>query len=750
MKLISVIVPVYNVEKYLSKCLESIINQTYQNLEIICVDDGSTDSSPKILEEYAKKDTRIKIITRQNGGLSAARNTGLKNATGEFISFVDSDDWIDLETYEKAIGRFSDDVDSVCYAAAIVCDDGVEDCYEEERLWHSVKYSGKILLKDESFYNLTHTVWNKVYRKSIIDKYNIDFPEGLIHEDFAFYTKYMAFAPRTFCLNEYLYFYRKRQNSIMSENVSSKSSHFLDCLKNFENTYEFFKKYNLLKTHEIVLTRMFCACLCDDYKNAHKSYKKKVLAYANSLVLQIDIGDYFKNDFWIKNIKKKRYWKIHELGLKKPFHNIFSVQKTEDKKIIRLLGIKMSFKRHKSSMKKALEEQKEELYLLLGDSIFASKKNIYNSIDKEQTFSKDIKRPLDERILNALKGLDDFFFYPNNGNLGDVVIAEAEYQMLEDNKFSYRIYDAYNSPNDIAEEPFDLVYGGGGLFVKYWNYQQVKEIFEKPNLRKAVILPSSFYECDDLLDVLDERFTVFCREKRSYDYCISKNSRAKFFLTDDMAFSLDLSRYRLNSFDKNLLKQNLEDISDENLMFLHKNLYQTYKSLFKLIVDELKLKTVEQNGKKVGYFMRGDEEKSISELYVPAIDLSLFACSSCADSGVVRILSKLFMQAIDSVEVVVTDRLHVGLVAALLGKRVFLFDNSYGKVSGIFEQSLRYFENVKILNSPDEIKSALNSVCDKITSSDVRYCDMLSYEEFLKEYLSSAKATGKLYNTIWC
>ena len=750
MTTISVIVPVYNVEKYLSKCLESIINQTYQNLEIICVDEGSTDSSPKILEEYAKKDTRIKIITRQNGGLSAARNTGLKNATGEFISFVDSDDWIDLETYEKAIGHFSDDVDSVCYAAAIVCDDGVDDCYEEERLWHSVKYRGKILLKDESFYNLTYTVWNKLYRKSIIDKYNIDFPEDLIHEDFAFYTKYMAFAPRTFCLNEYLYFYRKRQNSIMSENVSSKSSHFLDCLKNFENTYEFLKKYNLLKTHEIVLTRMFCACLYDDYKNAHNSYKKKVLAYANSLVLQIDIGDYFKNDFWIKNIKKKRYWKIHELGLKKPFHNIFSVQKTEDKKIIRLLGIKMSFKRHKSSMKKALEEQKKELDLLLGDSIFASKKNIYNSIDKEQTFSKDIKRPLDERILNALKGLDDFFFYPNNGNLGDVVIAEAEYQMLEDNKFSYRIYDAYNSPNDIGDKPFDLVYGGGGLFVKYWNYQQVKEIFEKQNLRKAVILPSSFYECDDLLDVLDERFIVFCREKRSFDYCISKNSRAKFFLTDDMAFSLDLSRYRQNSFDKNLLKKNLEDISDENLMFLYKELYQIYKSLFRRVVDELKLKTVEQKGKKVGYFMRGDEEKLISELYVPAIDLSLFACSSCADSGVVRILSKLFMQAIDSVEVVVTDRLHVGLVAALLGKRVFLFDNSYGKVSGIFEQSLRYFENVKILNSPDEIKSALNSVCDSITSSDVRYCDMLSYEEFLKEYLSSTKNTGKLYNTIWC
>ena len=111
-------------------------------------------------------------------------------------------------------------MDSVCYAAAIVCDDGVDDFYEEERLWHSLKYRGKITLKNESFYNLTHTVWNKIYRKSIIDKYNIDFPEGLIHEDFSFYTKYMALAPKTYCLNEYLYFYRKRQNSIMSENVS--------------------------------------------------------------------------------------------------------------------------------------------------------------------------------------------------------------------------------------------------------------------------------------------------------------------------------------------------------------------------------------------------------------------------------------------------------------------------------------------------------------------------------------------------
>jgi glycosyltransferase involved in cell wall biosynthesis len=100
---ISVIIPIYNVEKYLSVCLESVINQTYQNLEIILVDDGSTDACPKICDDYATKDNRIKLIHKKNGGLSDARNIGVKHATGDLISFVDSDDVLSLYFYEKLI-----------------------------------------------------------------------------------------------------------------------------------------------------------------------------------------------------------------------------------------------------------------------------------------------------------------------------------------------------------------------------------------------------------------------------------------------------------------------------------------------------------------------------------------------------------------------------------------------------------------------------------------------------------------------
>ena len=114
-ELISVIVPVYNVEKYLEKCIDSIINQTYQNLEIILVDDGSTDGSGKICDEYSRKDNRIKVIHKENGGLSDARNIGIKNANGGLIGFIDSDDYITenmFEVLQKDLRKYNADISS--------------------------------------------------------------------------------------------------------------------------------------------------------------------------------------------------------------------------------------------------------------------------------------------------------------------------------------------------------------------------------------------------------------------------------------------------------------------------------------------------------------------------------------------------------------------------------------------------------------------------------------------------------------
>ena len=118
-KMISVVVPIYNVSKYLPKCIESILHSTYKNLEVILVDDGSTDECPTICDDYAKKDSRIKVIHKKNGGLSDARNKGLDIATGEYISFIDSDDYIDADLYESVIKEFDENIDVVVFGRYI-------------------------------------------------------------------------------------------------------------------------------------------------------------------------------------------------------------------------------------------------------------------------------------------------------------------------------------------------------------------------------------------------------------------------------------------------------------------------------------------------------------------------------------------------------------------------------------------------------------------------------------------------------
>ncbi len=725
---ISVIIPVYNVEKYLPKCLDSLINQTYQNLEIICIDDGSTDTSPQILKEYAQKDSRIKIITSCNEGLSAARNKGLKQMTGVYVSFVDSDDWLDEKTYEKALSHFTKDVDSVCWFAALVPDTPNINITSDKKKYHDVNFKGKLHLDQNNFFELTVTVWNKIYRKSIIDKYKINFAVGLNHEDFSFFTKYMILAPDTYCINEYLYFYRQRENSITTVNAAKKLKYLTDGIKNFEHTYDFFRQIPLTLQQELILVKMFEICCRHDYAEAPKFAAKNVLKYANNLLPQIRFqGDYNLKEI-LKNISRKKLFKP---GLKRRLRQRFLNPKNFIFKLCRTVLIQQ--------FAEWQNEQKE----FIADTIFSMKKILNNQADVEINIAANIKYQVDRQILESLKALDEFYFWPNFGNIGDVVIASAEYQLLDNNELRYKIYN--NSLNFNINEQFDLVYGGGGLFVKHWNYQYVKEVFKSQNLRKAVILPASFFECDDLLEVLDERFIVFCREKRSYEYCKSKNTRAQFFLTNDMVFSLDLAQCKINNSNRALIKEQLEILSDEQFLFIHKERYQIYKALFKRIMSALNIITLEHNGLKLGYFLREDAEKAQHDaFYVPSIDLSSLLCSTSCDKGMVNILSKLFMCSIDCLDVIVTDRLHIGLCAALQNKKVCLLDNNYGKLSGIFEQTLKDFPNVKFFNNIDELKSELNSISGQSASKLMEYSDMLSFPEFLLEYLSIRQNLTKI------
>ncbi|MGN1124999.1 MAG: glycosyltransferase family 2 protein, partial [Candidatus Gastranaerophilaceae bacterium] len=182
---VSVIIPIYNVEQYLARCLDSVINQTYKNLEIICVNDCSPDNSINILEEYSQKDNRIKIIQREkNGGLSAARNSGFDIAVGEYVYFLDSDDWIDLDYIEKMVAIASKYDSDIVLNTNIVYE--YSDKPSKEFVWYTYheKSPDGVVLSREMAVNFTHCMTPcHLYKRDFILNHHFTFPEGYKHED---------------------------------------------------------------------------------------------------------------------------------------------------------------------------------------------------------------------------------------------------------------------------------------------------------------------------------------------------------------------------------------------------------------------------------------------------------------------------------------------------------------------------------------------------------------------------------------
>ena len=222
---ISVIVPVYNVEKYIKQCLDSILNQTFSDFELICVNDGTLDNSRLILEEYKEKDSRIIIIDKENGGLSSARNAGMKAAKGRFISFVDSDDWIEpdmLENLYQNITSLDTDI-SIC--AVHLYDDEKKTVKDDEAYFNLSVFpesfdNRAFSYKDTRDFTMNVPVmaWNKLYRRSLIEECSAVFPEGKIFEDGPFFFSIYFKTKKVSIVRKPLYFYRiNREGSIVKK-----------------------------------------------------------------------------------------------------------------------------------------------------------------------------------------------------------------------------------------------------------------------------------------------------------------------------------------------------------------------------------------------------------------------------------------------------------------------------------------------------------------------------------------------------
>ena len=254
---ISVIVPVYNTRQYLRQCLDSIIGQDYQSLDIILVDDGSTDGSGAICDEYAARDRRIRVIHQPNSGVSAARNHGLEIADGEWIGWVDSDDWIRPEMYGYLLEyaeRYDADI-AVCSRHEF-CNSYSNFYGWEQDLLLDTEQALELLLKNKEMQNF---LWDKLWKRELFD--SISFPEGQTFEDIAVMHRLFLAAERIVCLPEAMYYYRQRSGSIVdNQSLENRINHYRAAKLRMDEMYGQWPQFHHLLEAQCVASSVMIWC----------------------------------------------------------------------------------------------------------------------------------------------------------------------------------------------------------------------------------------------------------------------------------------------------------------------------------------------------------------------------------------------------------------------------------------------------------------------------------------------------------
>lgn len=320
MEKISIIIPVYNVKEiFFKKCIESLINQTVSNIEIILINDGSTNNSPQLCDQYAKKDSRIKVFHQQNQGVSVARNKGIDEATGEWITFVDPDDWVEIDMCEKLIGNLKDKN----------CDILIFSCFEvyenkiNKILWNNKKIynftqnehemlQNNILNYNENFMpSYFGAVWGNLYRRKFINDNKIRFIPGLTKaQDTVFNLYALEYAKKIKYLNEAMYYYRHNESSVCYRYNSNIDEPLIKLLNEIRKFMEIFEK----DKNEMFMMAYYQKTLVTLIENLklnyfHKNNKNKSLVNKKNLNYLISQEPYYNMlhniDFQKLSFKKK-------------------------------------------------------------------------------------------------------------------------------------------------------------------------------------------------------------------------------------------------------------------------------------------------------------------------------------------------------------------------------------------------------------------------------------------------------------
>ena len=337
---VSIIMPTYNVEKYLEAAMESVINQTFSDIEIICVNDGSADNSLQILENYAKQDDRIKLINQQNQGVSVARNNGIAAATGEYIMFLDPDDTYDLTLCEKVVQKIDkENPDIVMWGHNSLSDGKIIKTNEYVYLLNKLVRNLKINLKNRLALQIF--IWDKAFKKEFLDKNNIRFPAGIKNaEDIIFCLLSYYAKPRYSFIPESLYFYTQyREDAATNKD---------NCIQNDLTAYKYLcttdKYKNISQRLKTATTNHILGGSIHYWRYAEDEEQRKKYKRDIEEFLVFVKGQFGSQEL----LNMSNYQKLKHLLFKyrhKKFFDLFDIRTTETEKIFVIFNLKIKKRR---------------------------------------------------------------------------------------------------------------------------------------------------------------------------------------------------------------------------------------------------------------------------------------------------------------------------------------------------------------------------------------------------------------------
>jgi len=664
--LISIIIPIYKVEDYIRCCIDSILSQTYKNLEIILVDDGSPDNCGSVCEEYSLKDKRIKVIYKKNGGLSSARNAGLDIASGEYIGFVDSDDWIENDMYESlynAIIFHKADI-SVCgrYIASGNKITTISDSEKAEVFTRCEALSELVL---DEYSGMKNFAWDKLYKKELFD--NVRYPEGKCYEDIFTTYKLFSLSNKIVDIKSPKYYYLMREDSICGSNTPSKRFDYymanMECLefiKNLEPELSDICDKQMFNRLEFCLNDIL---LLDFEKNEYTSEVNDILAKLQEKYLSL------------KNNK--------QMGLKQKSYLLFICKYPKLYTYI--------YPKHKV--------RKTKLKHLVS-SMIPSK------IMQKYAYHKDYERGYKEtnQIYKIDEDRNHIFLIgtPNHGNLGDQAIVYAENKILEDRFKRHTIIEINtvdllkhlkSLKENVKKDDMFVLHGGGNLGDEYfWEEEGRRNIISEFKDNKIILFPQSIYfkdtengkkefEKSKIIYNQHKDFTIIAREATSYNIMKNAFPNNNVILTPDIVMYLDKTypilqrRGALLSLRKDREGVLTSEQKDEILNAAQMN-------FDKIIITDTVAEHIDSKNQVLEYMINVNQRE--------------------------KELNKKWDQ-FKKVQVVITDRLHGMVFCAITSTPCIVIANYNHKVKDTYAW-LKDQNYIKFVNNIDEIPTLMQEL----------------------------------------